>query len=916
MIVNGKKRKRFCFLLPALFLLNAVGCSFASTDDPPGESGYRETETSFEESQNETPETNATGYREIPEISLSQGEGTPRGEDEALFSASPVGGNPAIFFFDDGLTFWFRNYLSASADDAEYYTGTLTLPDGFTNGRVVHVTRGGGSGEIFVSVEATRGETTEYLCYAFFGMEPPTKAEILDELQTRRLLETLSSLQTDAGASFPDDFVFPITDGSTSTTNLDAAVRSAILGGEQKVAHSKTYTAFENLLTGKCELIFTTPLSDAQLQTMRERGFRHEAEPVAGEGFVFVVHRDNPVDSLTVEQLRGIYSGEIVNWSEVGGNDAEILAYQRNADSGSQNYMIAFMGDAPLMEPVIDQIPASMSGILDAVAAYDNGVNAIGYSVYAYSDGMYGNLSEVKYIKVNGVEPSPSSLADGSYPLLGYNYAVFSADESENSNVRALVKWMQSDDGQRTLAAAGYIPYRRVDGLTLPDSTMRTPYIAVGDSGISQPEETADYAYQCYRIPDSFPTDGLDEKIQSFLAEAADELLQIDEKEMREFIFSRSEYAVGPELVTRKKLVNGYLSLLVGWRYDLGAQDSPEYYYDVRTATFDIFTGKRLELSELFFDGTDVAAILNESLAAEAVAPYSGFGGVHAALRDFTGLYEGEFTFTVDSVIFKPGGCFADGVELSLDAVKNFMVSSVSRDMAGYLPAETPTYKTMYTAYCADIGRAVEKNGVTIWYLDAEKGPVAGEVCAVVNRFIDSLYEERFTEDKLLAAAREIDAEFSAVSIGPWPDFEVGLCGNRYVEVSGANTAFPQKGEESSDVSFAVIEGQHNPYYFSFFFNATTGEELKPNDLFTAGWEDVAERYVYDENFREWDTETWTDDPAERDLNRCVVTGISNYSATPYTYGDLRDLAIPVVLYATDENGDSIVFVVPREYIR
>ena len=81
----------------------------------------------------------------------------------------------------------------------------------------------------------------------------------------------------------PENFVFPITDGSTSTTNLDKAVRSAILGGEQTVAHTKTYTSFQNLLDGKCELIFTTPLSDSQLQTMQNIGFRHEAEPVAGE---------------------------------------------------------------------------------------------------------------------------------------------------------------------------------------------------------------------------------------------------------------------------------------------------------------------------------------------------------------------------------------------------------------------------------------------------------------------------------------------------------------------------------------------------------------------------------------------------------------------------------------------------------
>ncbi len=66
-------------------------------------------------------------------------------------------------------------------------------------------------------------------------------------------------------------------------------------------------------------------------------------EPVAKEGFVFVVSKDNPVESLTQQQIRDIYSGKITNWSEVGGNDEEIIPYQRNNDSGSQNYMNEFM---------------------------------------------------------------------------------------------------------------------------------------------------------------------------------------------------------------------------------------------------------------------------------------------------------------------------------------------------------------------------------------------------------------------------------------------------------------------------------------------------------------------------------------------------------------------------------------------
>ncbi len=717
-------------------------------------------------------------------------------------------------------------------------------------------------------------------------------------------------------SALPEDFVFPVTDGSTSTTNLDKAMRNAILGGDQTVAHTKTYTSFQNLLEGKCDLIFTTPLSESQLQTMENVGFSHEAEPVAGEGFVFVVNKDNPVDTLTVEQLKGIYSGEITNWKDVGGHDAEILAYQRNSDSGSQNYMISFMGDTPLMKPVTDHVPASMSGILDVIANYDNGSNAIGYSVYAYSDGMYENISEIKYIKVNGVEPSLTTLADGSYPLLGYNYAVFSADEAEDSHVRALVKWIQSDEGQQVVANAGYIPYRRVEGLTLPEQTTRTLYTAAGTSGIKQSEETADYYYQCRKVPKTFAAEGLDEAVQAFVTEAEAYFGGIDQEKVQSFIQSRNAYDMGQGVYTRYSLINGYLSVTVGLKYNHGYQDSPDYYYDVKTAVFDIYTGKQQELSDLFFDGLDFVPLLNQHLADEAVKPFSGFGGTHDMLRDFTGLYEGEFVFTAESIIFKPGTCFADGVELSIADLNEYMVTGIPRDMSGCVGDNVPVYKNMRTYSSDKIGYGDKKDNINLWYLDQNKAPLSEDVCEKVNGFIDTLYESFFTEEKLLARARETDAAFDKVSIEPYPDFRLSLRGSRYIEFTGANTAYPRKGDGPYDISFTVVEGQYDSINFYFYFNAQTGEELRIGDLFTEGWEKHAELFLTDEGDSKWDSTAWKGYTKEIDLNNSSILMIMNYSSTPYQYADLRDLEIPVLVFVAGEKGETVAVSVPREYIK
>ena len=135
-------------------------------------------------------------YREIPSIVLTQIDALPYSEDEALFSASPVGENPTIIFFDDSLKFYFINHLSGN-DLYEYFTGTLTLPEGFTDAKIIQVKSGAGSGEIFVSAEAMRNGEKEYLTYGFFGMEAPSGVDVLNDAQTERLLEEIGASPKD-----------------------------------------------------------------------------------------------------------------------------------------------------------------------------------------------------------------------------------------------------------------------------------------------------------------------------------------------------------------------------------------------------------------------------------------------------------------------------------------------------------------------------------------------------------------------------------------------------------------------------------------------------------------------------------------------------------------------------------------------
>jgi len=438
--------------------------------------------------------------------------------------------------------------------------------------------------------------------------------------------------------------------------------------------------------------------------------------------------------------------------------------------------------------------------------------------------------------------------------------------------------------------------------------------MAAASSGIATPESTADYWYQCHQYTDIFTVPDLNQKVRNFITAAENALSRYDEDEIKAFIQSRMPYGYGPELITKYSLVNGYLSVLVGLRYNFGTQDSLDYYYDARTAVFDIYTGKQLALSDLFFDRTDFVPLLNKYLAEAAITPYSGFGATHDMLHDFTGLYEGEFTFTADSIVFRPDTCFADGVSLSIAALSEYMVTSIPRDMTGYIDAAVPVYRIIGGQYSGSIGFADEKNGITIWHLDPDKAPVSDSVCEKVNCFIDALYEEYFTPEKLLAVVTKAGITAESVAIGPFPDFDIALHGNRYISVSGANLGFAQNS--SQPYEFTVIEGHYNRYYFEYYFNTRTGESLQLEDLFQKGWTDAAKYYVFDDTYSSWDSSTWVPYTKPIVPDTCRILKIEDYDSAPVYKGELSDLDIPVTVYITTENGDMAAVSVPREYIR
>ena len=255
---------------------------------------------------------------------------------------------------------------------------------------------------------------------------------------------------------------FPRLNGSTSAVPLAQAVASVLLGESREevadlTSFSRTTASYRALMEGESDLLLAAEPAQSVYDEKEEAGFEWVMEPFATDALVFVVNEDNPVDSLTAEQIRQIYAGEITNWSQVGGDDVPITPFQRNAEAGSQTLMLKLvMGDTPMMEPPTEQIVLSMEGLVDAVRGYDDDTGAIGYTVYYYANDM--NMAQgLKVLSVDGVAPGADTIRSGEYPFLNPYYVAMSAQQEEGSPTDILFHWLLGAEGQSLVAHEGYV---------------------------------------------------------------------------------------------------------------------------------------------------------------------------------------------------------------------------------------------------------------------------------------------------------------------------------------------------------------------------------------------------------------------------------------------------------------------------
>lgn len=209
------------------------------------------------------------------------------------------------------------------------------------------------------------------------------------------------------------------------------------------------------LINGTTDIAASSrPIKTSETDKLKQRfattGF---AVPIARDGLSVYLNDQNPVKELTLAQLRGIYTGAITNWKQVGGKDAQIILYSRENSSGTYTYF----KDNVLMGKDYAPRAQTLQGTAAVVNAVAKDANGIGYGGAAYAKGI--KFAAVKKDdKSPAVLPSLETVRSGQYPISRYLYLYTRVKPAKE--MKAFLDWALGPQGQEIVTKVGYFPVK------------------------------------------------------------------------------------------------------------------------------------------------------------------------------------------------------------------------------------------------------------------------------------------------------------------------------------------------------------------------------------------------------------------------------------------------------------------------
>ncbi len=235
------------------------------------------------------------------------------------------------------------------------------------------------------------------------------------------------------------------TDGSTSMEKVIGALGEAFEAKNSGVTFTYNPTGsgsgIQAVAEGRCDI----GLSSRALKEEEAAGGL-TATVLAYDGIAVIVNPENPVVDLDVDTIAKIYTGEIVNWSDVGGQDAEIVLIGREAGSGTRDGFESITGTEDTC-----QYRQELTSTGDVITAVAQNPNAIGYASLA------SLKDNVRAVSVGGVAPSEDTVKDGSYVIQRPFVLVTKADTALSDAAQKFFDFATSPDSADLISKAGAV---------------------------------------------------------------------------------------------------------------------------------------------------------------------------------------------------------------------------------------------------------------------------------------------------------------------------------------------------------------------------------------------------------------------------------------------------------------------------
>ena len=235
------------------------------------------------------------------------------------------------------------------------------------------------------------------------------------------------------------------TDGSTSMEKVIGALSESYMAANKDVTVNYNPTGSGAGITAVQEGTCDIGLSSRALKD-EEKAAGLKETVLAYDGIAIIVHPDNPVSDLSIEQIAKLYTGEITNWKDVGGSDAEVVLIGREAASGTRDGFESITGTKDKC-----QYRQELTSTGDVITAVSQNPDAIGYASLA------SIKDTVKALNVDGVTPSEATVKDGSYKVQRPFVLVTVEGKTLSPAAQSFFDYATSSEAASIIAKAGAV---------------------------------------------------------------------------------------------------------------------------------------------------------------------------------------------------------------------------------------------------------------------------------------------------------------------------------------------------------------------------------------------------------------------------------------------------------------------------